>query len=301
MRDSLDGCSIDFTRHAQSDRRNEEMLAELERDARQTRTLAAVSSGGRDLDLAARLRRDGLKVIEVGGWQTRGHATLNPRGAVTHHTAGPAATSTRRAPSLGIIINGRSDLAGPLANTYIDYDGNVYVIASGKANHAGLADRRAIPWGVGNSDVWGLEIEHPGTFPLPANIAEIAARVQAATVRGTVGADRVVYHKEWAPSRKIDLATAPGPAEHRRQVAAFLASTNPPEEDDMTKERVLELRKLAFEFAAGGRVKGTAPRLPIAAESAIFYNVLLGIDHGLKAGDSAALRAKIEAAKQALA
>lgn len=52
------------------------------------------------------------------------------------------------------------------------------------------------------------------------------------------------------------------------------------EEDEMTKERVLELRKLAFSFDAGGRVAGTAPRLPNDAESAIFYNVLLGIDAG---------------------
>ncbi len=32
----------------------------------------------------------------------------------------------------------------------------------------------------------------------------------------------VVYHKEWAPSRKPDLATAPSPDEHRARVAHYL-------------------------------------------------------------------------------
>lgn len=235
----LDGCELDFSREPLLDDELESLLVpedEQDKPSLLSRMLLSVT-GGRDLTLADRLRKDGLNVREVSGWKTRGQATLNPRGALTHHTAG-APRSAGVAPSLGIIINGRSDLPGPLANVYIDYDGVVYVVASGKANHAGIIDNGVVSWapdGSGNSMVWGLEVEHPGTFPLPADIADVAARVQAAVVRGTVGADRVIYHKEWAPSRKIDLATAPSPSEHRQLVAHHLTNSSE-EENEMTEK-----------------------------------------------------------------
>lgn len=225
--DHLDGCALDFAAHAIDDDEADQLLADLEQEAAPLgdRLLASVGFGF-DVTLADRLRRDGLNPIEVPGWKTRGRGPLVPRGAVTHHTAGPRATASSRKPSLGIVINGRPDLTGPLCNTYIDFDDRVYVIAAGKANHAGLPDRPAVTaWASGNSNAWGLEVEHPGTFPLPTSTARIAARVQAATIRGTVGANRVVYHLEWT-RRKIDLATAPSPTVHREQVAQALAASS---------------------------------------------------------------------------
>jgi N-acetylmuramoyl-L-alanine amidase-like protein len=161
----------------------------------------------RDLGLATRLRAAGLTVREVKGWKTRGDTVFHPKGAVTHHTAGAAAAPGRRAPSLGIVINGRKDLSGPLCNVYQDYDDVVYVVAAGRANHAGLPDGGVFKGMRGNSDAWGLEIEHPGTFPLTSKRIEVAARIQAAVIKGTAGPSMVVTHKEWAPSRKIDPAT----------------------------------------------------------------------------------------------
>ncbi|MEO5837776.1 MAG: peptidoglycan-binding protein, partial [Acidimicrobiales bacterium] len=88
----------------------------------------------RDTAIAQRLRNAGLKVVEVDGWLTRVSDSFDARGLVDHHTAGGR---TGNAPSLNICINGRSDLPGPLCNVLIGRDGTCYVIAAGRANHAG--------------------------------------------------------------------------------------------------------------------------------------------------------------------
>ena len=174
-----------------------------------------------DIGLATRLRDMGLRVNEVEGWRSRGSESFHPRGAVTHHTAGPP-PSSGKAPSLNIVINGRSDLSGPLCNIYMDYEGTMYTVAAGRANHAGIPDGGSCRGMTGNSSAWGFEIEHQGASPLDDERAEIAAAAQAACIKGTADADMVVYHKEWAPSRKPDLATAPSPDEHRARVAHYL-------------------------------------------------------------------------------
>lgn len=167
-----------------------------------------------DTGIADRLRAEGLTVREVPGWKTRGRdfagvaSAFNPKGSVNHHTAGPPDAPGRRTPSLGIVVQGRSDLPGPLCHVYLGYDDVVYVVAAGVANHAGLPDAGTLRGMTGNSTAYGLEIEHPGTFPLPKARAQIAAKIHAALLRGRgLPASQVVQHWEWAPSRKIDLAT----------------------------------------------------------------------------------------------
>ena len=59
-------------------------------------------------------------------------------------------------------------------------------------------------------------------------MAELAARIQAAVIKGTADEQMVVYHKEWAPSRKPDLATTPTPAQHRERVRFHLQGKPPP-------------------------------------------------------------------------
>jgi hypothetical protein len=60
----------------------------------------------------------------------------------------------------------------------------------------------------GNSQAYGLEIEHAGSSPLPDKRLRIAARVHAALLLGRdLPARQVVQHREWAPSRKFDLAS----------------------------------------------------------------------------------------------
>ena len=188
-----------------------------------------------DTGIADRLRAAGLTVKETSGWKSRGNSSggnWSPRGLVVHHTAG-AGPSAGVAPSLGTIINGRSDLPGPLANIYMDYAGVVYAIAAGAANHAGSPDGGSWHGLTGNSSAWGFEIEHPGTYPLEPERIELACRAVAAMIRGTCDETMVPYHKEWAPSRKIDLATTPPPATFRAKVAAYLKNPGSGGPDEM--------------------------------------------------------------------
>jgi len=155
-----------------------------------------------DQGIANRLRDMGVRVVECAGWQTHGSSDFNPRGSVNHHTAGGASGSC---PSLNTCINGRPDLPGPLCNVMQsrEPDGRdiAYVIAAGRANHAGSGGWKGLS---GNSSVYGLEIEHTGTEPLPQHRQEIAARIHAAMFGGD--ASMVAQHREWAPDRKIDAA-----------------------------------------------------------------------------------------------
>lgn len=149
------------------------------------------------------LRDWGLVVVEVPGWQTRGDDYFDPRGHVLHHDviADQPGTSDRT-PSL--IINGRSDLPGPLCNFWLERDGNVHLVAAGEANHAGAGGWRGL---TGNASVWGTEMNNLGTpaDPWPDVQLEAMARLAAATADFS-GFDpsMVCGHKEWAPTRKVD-------------------------------------------------------------------------------------------------
>jgi hypothetical protein len=155
----------------------------------------------RDTGIADRIRAKGVRVIEMAGWQTNGSDSFNPVGSVNHHTAGPSSGST---PSLNTCLYGNGSTNGPLCQVMQsrEPDGNdiAYVIAAGKANHAGEGG-----WGgmSGNSSVYGLEIEHTGVDPLPMHRQHIAAKIHAAFHDRP---DKVCQHREWAPSRKIDAA-----------------------------------------------------------------------------------------------
>jgi hypothetical protein len=188
-------------------------------------------------DMAERLRKDGLKVKEVEGWKSRGNSSggnFTPRAFVVHHTAG-AGPSAGKHPSLSTLVHGRSDLAGPLCNVSQDYEGTIYCVAAGAANHAGSGGWKGVS---GNSQSFGIEIEHPGTYPLEDERAELAARAIAALSRGRFGAGMVCQHKEWRPGDKIDLATAPGPSWWRDRVAHYLEH---PEVDDLNEKETKEL------------------------------------------------------------
>lgn len=182
----------------------------------------------RALWLPDMLREFALEPVEVDGWRGRGSDVFNPRGSVDHHTAGAASGFM---PSLRILINGRSDLPGPLCNVgqprAADGDARVHVVASGRANHAGKGGWMGL---VGNSSVLGLERENVGTAAEPWTPwrFEVAARVHAAFAKGA-GYDPsfVCEHKEWAPGRKPDAHSVLG-GDMRRRVAELLASGGVP-------------------------------------------------------------------------
>lgn len=111
-------------------------------------------------NLPAILRRAGLTVVEVEGWQTRGRPAhigdFDPHGVLCHHTAtGP---KTSDAAVVNLLVNGRSDLPGPLVQLGLNRKGVVYIIASGRANHAGKARASGnMPAGDGNTLYVGIE------------------------------------------------------------------------------------------------------------------------------------------------
>jgi hypothetical protein len=176
----------------------------------------------RDTDLANRLRAMHLNVVEVDGWQSRGSSDFNPRGSVNHHTAGPASGNI---PSLDTLIYGRPDLSGPLCNTALARNCDVYLIAAGRANHAGEGGWHGLS---GNSSVYGLECENVGTSAEPWRPDQIdaMARVHAAMLRGRADASMNCQHREWT-SRKPDAHDIAGDT-LRAKVAHYLADGHQP-------------------------------------------------------------------------
>jgi hypothetical protein len=168
--------------------------------------------------LADELHDAGVVVRPVDGWEKRGRAVgYSPRVIVDHHTAGPLRGS---APSLGICVNGRTDVPGPLCNILTGRDGEAYVIASGRSNNAGKGG--APQWdATSNRHTIGHEIEHTGnlaTEPVNTKQLDVAALVDATIcTRLGWGAGRCIAHKEWAPGRKIDPIWSQHA--HRKRVA----------------------------------------------------------------------------------
>jgi hypothetical protein len=112
------------------------------------------------LNLPAQLHRWGLTVVEVDGWQSRGaDFPSTPHVVVWHHTGTPQHVAGDY-PTQNVVVHGRSDLPGPLCQVGLGRSGTVYVIAAGKANHAGKGHWQGRT--VGNSDSVGIEAESPG-------------------------------------------------------------------------------------------------------------------------------------------
>ena len=171
------------------------------------------------------LLKAGLRVAEVDGWSTRGHGDMGTVvGAMIHHTVGP---KTGNMPSLRTLVDGRSDLPGPLAQLGLGRDGTWYVIAAGRAHHAGNGNWRGIT--SGNTRFIGIECENTGgtdDLPWPDKQRLSLRHGVAALLRHTQrSAEFCVGHKEFAlpPGRKIDpLIDMPT---LRQEVAALLVGS----------------------------------------------------------------------------
>lgn len=174
---------------------------------------------GYDTGLADRLRAQGLNVVEVAGWQSRGSASFNPRGFLWHHTAGPA---NGNSPSLTICTYGRAGLAGPLCNVFQARDNTVYVVAAGRANHAGEGSWQGLS---GNSSVYGLEIENTGTGSEPWRLDQLTVAAKIAVACG-VPIHLMCMHKEWT-RRKVDMHTVLG--DQMREISTVVAGGPAPQ------------------------------------------------------------------------
>jgi peptidoglycan hydrolase-like protein with peptidoglycan-binding domain len=152
------------------------------------------------------LKNAGLRVAAVDGWQDRGHGDVgNIVGVICHHTAGP---KNGNMPSLNTIVNGRTDLPGPLSQLGLGRDGAWFVIAAGKAFHAGAGSWKGVT--TGNSSFIGIEAENTGLSndsPWPDVQIDSYHRGVAA-ILNHIGrsVDFCAGHKEFAlpPGRKTD-------------------------------------------------------------------------------------------------
>jgi hypothetical protein len=178
----------------------------------------------RALWLPAAFDTFGVNYRTVSGWETRGENVFNPIGVMNHHTADSTPTSS----ALNLILQGRPDLPGPLAQIYLDWDGVAYIVASGEANHAGMGvnvvrqralanlapkgDAAAIYGGgsddYGGNDYWiGIEVQHPGdSTPHPQAQLDTLIKVNAAICAHQGWShNRCIHHREHT-SRKIDMS-----------------------------------------------------------------------------------------------
>jgi hypothetical protein len=172
------------------------------------------------------LENAGLKVAEQPGWLTRGHGPMaTVRGVVCHHTAGPR---TGNMPSLRVVTNGRPGLSGPLSQLCLGRDGTYFVVAAGRATHAGPGIWKGIT--TGNSSFIGIEAENSGfeddDWP-EVQMDAYRRGVAAILTKIGAGSEMCCGHKEWAKpdGRKPDpLFSMPT---FRADVAAIMAGTAP--------------------------------------------------------------------------
>lgn len=169
--------------------------------------------------LPAQLKKWGVRYKIVEGFETRGRPIsagyFDPNGSLTHHT-GSTSSPTNPNPSLSTLINGRSDLKGPLSQVATDYTGLVYLIAAGRANHAGKA--RATmgnPAGDGNAMYVGNEVMTNGLQKMPPAQYEATVLFAAAVADyfGQTDAAKAGLHATTSLSGKWDLGAGTGKVE----------------------------------------------------------------------------------------
>lgn len=182
------------------------------------------------------LQDAGLKVAETPDWRTRGRADMGPlKGVMCHHTATPKRVPGNM-PTLNLLITGRAAsggtpaLAGPLAQLGLGRDGTFYLIAAGRANHAGSGRWQGLV-DAGNASFIGIEAENsglPDDTPWPAIQLDAYYRGVAAILKKIgAGPSMCCGHKEYATpaGRKTDPSL--DMADFRAHVASFLGGAPP--------------------------------------------------------------------------
>lgn len=188
------------------------------------------------------LKSHGLKVRQVPGWRKRGRPAstggFNPVGVLCHHTATTVAWTL--AAVIRLLTGGRTNLPGPLAQLGLTRKGVVWIIASGRANHAGKAKASgSVAAGDGNELYIGIEAFNNGTGEPWPDVQYKAYVLLAAvlSVKITKNSARTVRgHRETSTTGKIDPTFDMD--RFREHVAVKM--------DDLTKKKPT--------FSRGGRV-----------------------------------------------
>lgn len=147
------------------------------------------------------------------GWERRSRSSggfaAPPLGVVWHHTASTTSPSN----DLSYMINGSPD--APIGNMLLDRNGVVWPIAAGAANTQGKGgptefSRGTVPVDQGNTRLWGVEAANGGTgetWPQAQIDNYFVINEVLAMMFGNQVSD-CISHQGYAPSRKIDPATA---------------------------------------------------------------------------------------------
>ena len=175
-------------------------------------------------DLPDTLRRAGCRVEVDPGFATRGQGALaGVKAIVCHHTGSVSANTWK------VVRDGREGLRGLLSQLVLERDGLWRVLGSGQAWHAGSGGPLlGIPINSANSWTVGIEAVSAGTAKgdwTAAQLTEYPRGVAALCRRYGLTEQQVIFHKTWAPGRKVDLAGWPGdlPA-FRASVRSHLAT-----------------------------------------------------------------------------
>lgn len=177
------------------------------------------------------LTNAGLQISEVPGWQNRGHGDEGSvKGIICHHTCGPLHGEML---DLNVIVDGRPDLGGPLAQLALGRTGIFHIVAAGKCWHAGRGAWQGIT--DGNSHFIGIEAENTGETKGPKadpwpDVQMNAYKRGCAAILKHIGAPvgMCIGHKEWAlpKGRKDDPSFDMGP--FRADVAKFMGDNAVP-------------------------------------------------------------------------
>ncbi len=156
------------------------------------------------------LKDAGLKVSPVPGWEDRGLGDVgNIVGVICHHT-GVSNPQKQNMPTLNSLKNGRkaepglAALPGPLAQLGLGRDGTFFIVAAGRAAHAGKGSFKGVS---GNRRFIGIEAENAGTADDPWPEAQLKAYQRGvAAILKHLGKDPSFCcgHKEYAEGRKTD-------------------------------------------------------------------------------------------------
>jgi peptidoglycan hydrolase-like protein with peptidoglycan-binding domain len=182
------------------------------------------------------LKAAGLKVALEDGWENRGRGDVGQiMGVICHHTGG-AGPEKGNMPSLRTLRIGRAAspglaaLPGPLSQLGLGRDGTYFVIAAGRAIHAGAGKFKGVV--TGNSSFVGIEAENtgkPSDSPWPAVQLDAYHRGVAAILKHLEKDSTFCCgHKEYALPRGRKSDPVLDMESFRASVAAIMDGTAPP-------------------------------------------------------------------------
>lgn len=203
-------------------------------------------------DIIQHLRNWGLLVEEIPGWQGRGHGGFpgKPLVIVDHHSGTPDRVPGDL-PTKNVLINGRSDLPGPLCQFGLGRSGTVYLVADGVAWHAGKGSWDGVD--VGNAHSIGIEAESAGGGHwTPAQLHAYPLLNAALCDFLNIPARRVCAHRESAlPHGRKDDPVGIDMDVMRAKVTQLLKSgphsqsqTIAPEGDELTADDLTKIQHM---------------------------------------------------------